>query len=94
MNTYKTTVTVQERGRIVVDETPFDRGDVVEVVLLSNEADKSPQPARHTAGSVLASGVAGRWRDRDDIGDSAEYALMLRERSNRRGGCHGEGSEA
>lgn len=37
-----------------------------------------------TARELLASGLVGAWRDRGDIGDSQEFARLLRERAERR----------
>jgi hypothetical protein len=48
------------------------------------EADESA-PRRHlTARELLQSGLVGMWRDRDDIGDSIEFARKLREAAQRR----------
>jgi hypothetical protein len=37
-----------------------------------------------TARQLLESGLVGLWADRDDIGDSAEFARTLREKAQRR----------
>ncbi len=37
-----------------------------------------------TAKSLLESGLVGMWKDRKDIGDSAEFARKLRERAQTR----------
>ncbi len=50
---------------------------------LSNEADQVEQPAL-TADRLLASGLIGMWCDRDDLGDSVEYARQLREQAQQR----------
>ena len=45
-------------------------------------------PRIGTAGELLKvleeEGIIGMWKDRDDIGDSAEFARTLRERATKR----------
>jgi hypothetical protein len=45
-------------------------------------------PRIGTAGELLKvlqeEGIIGMWKDRDDIGDSVEFARKLRERATRR----------
>lgn len=42
-------------------------------------------PRIRTFGDLLQSSVCGAWADRDDLGDSVEFARELREKSWRRG---------
>ena len=53
---------------------------------------KSPRPKRSrpsrkylTARQLASSEIVGMWKDRTDIGDSAEFARQLREKAQRRG---------
>ena len=50
--------------------------------------DKKTNPRIGTAGELLKvlqeEGIIGMWKDRDDIGDSAEFARELRERATKR----------
>ena len=39
-----------------------------------------------TLGEILDLGLVGIWADRDDIGDSVEFARELRREASRRGG--------
>ena len=54
------------------NDVPTGPADIVIVV-----APQHP-PAAHTFGDLLNSEFFGMWRDRADIGDSAEYARRLR----------------
>lgn len=57
-----------------------------------NHTDKADDtrgnPRIGTAGELLKvlkeEGIIGMWKDRDDIGDSAEFARELRERATKR----------
>jgi hypothetical protein len=40
-----------------------------------------PQTGRELLAALQANGFIGMWADRDDIGDSVEYARKLRERA-------------
>ena len=54
------------------EDTPLGPADIV--VVISSTA----QPPAQTFGDLLNSEFFGMWRDRDDIGDSAEFARQLR----------------
>jgi hypothetical protein len=47
---------------------------------------KSGEPPVYTAGDLLQSGLVGLWADRDDIGDSIEFARRLRREAETRQG--------
>src|ERR1051326_8163933 len=51
---------------------------------LSPPLDK-PQTGREMLQALKANGFVGAWKDRDDIGDSVEFARELRRRVWRRG---------
>ncbi len=53
-------------------DVPTGPADIVIVV-----ASQNP-PAVRTLGDLLNSEFFGMWRDRDDVGDSVEYARRLR----------------
>jgi hypothetical protein len=44
-----------------------------------DRADDQPLTGAELVQLLQASGVVGLWKDRDDIGDSVEYARKLRE---------------
>ena len=69
-------VAVAEEGRLVLEDAAFHEGESFEVVVQPNPTDKRPM----TAKDLLESGLVGIWADRDDIGDSVEYARELRRR--------------
>jgi len=76
---------VERDGEIYLRGLPYRRGEKVEMTvrpIKPSEARKPPLTARR----LLASGLVGMWKDREDIGDSVAYARYLRERAERRGG--------
>lgn len=64
----------QEDGRLILEDASFHKGEPVEVVV------STPQNSTRTmtAKDLLESGLVGIWADREDIGDSVEYARELR----------------
>lgn len=52
-----------------------------DVVLLISSAQEVSESRVRTFRDLLASGFVGSWRERVDVGDSAEYAARLREES-------------
>ena len=57
---------------------------VEELSELEELLTRGQEDAPVMTGKDLA-GLLGFWKDRDDIGDSVEFARKLREQSNRRG---------
>jgi hypothetical protein len=49
--------------------------------LTPNPRSGKPQTGRELLAALQAGGFIGMWADRDDIGDSVEYARQLRERA-------------
>lgn len=49
------------------------------VTIEVTDVDAGPPKPIRTFGDLLDSGLFGLWADRDDIGDSVEYARRLRE---------------
>lgn len=74
---------VQKDGEIHLKGLPYKKGQRVEIILWS-ETPKSSARSVLTARRLLASGLIGLWKDRDDIKDSAVYARQLREQAQRR----------
>ena len=75
---------LEKDGELVVTDLPFHKGQVVEMILLAESPNQSKRPPL-TAQALLDSGLIGMWKDRDDIGDSAEFARKLREQAQKRG---------
>ena len=75
--------TVEVDGQITLTDLPYRTGDRVELILLSEPEHVRPT-ARGTARALLESELVGLWKDRDDIGDSPEFARHLREQAQRR----------
>jgi hypothetical protein len=76
--------TVVERdGEIYLHDLPFRKGEKVQMTVRPVKAGQAKPPL--TARHLLASGLVGMWKDREDIGDSAAYARQLREQAERRG---------
>lgn len=74
---------IEKDGEIRVTGLPFRKGQRVEMIVLPD----TPAPAERpplTVRALLESGLIGMWKDRDDIGDSAEFARRLREQAQRR----------
>jgi glycerol kinase len=71
-------LSMQERRelvRLLVDTLELE-------VVLDENAD---EPAGITGAELLAAEFIGAWKDRDDIGDTAEFADELRRKSQKRG---------
>jgi hypothetical protein len=62
-------------------QIPVERWDEV---LLFLQRQKPDQPPVYTAGDLLESGLVGLWANRDDIGDSREFARRLRRQAENR----------
>ena len=55
---------------------------------LTLHVQSAVEPAQSITGEEIArSGLVGLWADRDDIGDSLEFARELRRRAEIRGGA-------
>ena len=75
--------TLEKDGEIVLSGLPFKRGEKVEVIVWVKSSEK-PELRGMTAADLLNSGLVGLWADRDDIGDSSEFARKLRDKAQRR----------
>ncbi len=82
MEAVRLNTVVKKDGEITMRGLPFKKGDRVEMILLSASA---PAGARTlTARRLRRSGLVGMWKNRADIGDSAEFARQMREQAQRR----------
>ncbi|HEY8292120.1 MAG TPA: hypothetical protein VIG44_06515 [Thermomicrobiales bacterium] len=50
----------------------------------SSSAEGKPKTAQELYHALVENGFIGAWKDRTDIGDSAEYARLLRKRASER----------
>jgi hypothetical protein len=50
----------------------------------SSSAEKKPQTGQELYRALVENGFIGGWKDRTDIGDSVEYARLLRRRATDR----------
>ncbi|HBI45736.1 MAG TPA: hypothetical protein DDY78_23220 [Planctomycetales bacterium] len=62
-------------------QIPVERWDEV---LLFLQRQNPGEQAVYTAADLLQSGLVGLWADRDDIGDSREFARRLRRQAENR----------
>ncbi len=76
---------VAKNGEVWVRGLPYKKGEVIDIILLSQQTLKTIPRSRLTVGQLQQSGLIGLWKDRNDIEDSATYARQLREQAQRRG---------
>lgn len=74
---------IEKDGEINLTGLPFKKGERVELTV-SAEPHEQVVPPYGTARDLLHSEIIGMWKDRDDIGDSSEFAHRLREKAQRR----------
>ncbi len=77
--------TVEKDGEIVLTRLPRRKGQSVEMIVLIDDVKSSTRPSL-TAKQLRQSDLVGLWKDRDDIGESSDYARQLREQAQRRRG--------
>ena len=71
---------VEKDGEIQMKGLPFKKGQHIEMILLVEPSEATAQ--RHLTSEQLSSSrLIGLWKDRKDIGDSADYARQLREQA-------------
>ncbi|MDE3088883.1 MAG: hypothetical protein KGJ80_05820 [Chloroflexota bacterium] len=75
--------TIEKDGEILVTGLPFRKGQDIELIVLPETRASNERPPL-TSRDLLNSGLIGLWKDRDDIGDSVEFARQLREKAQRR----------
>jgi hypothetical protein len=77
METYVAQRVVSKSKTITLKDLPFEEGDTIKIIVeRMNEPVEKPFP---TVQDWLDSGLLGMWADRDDIGDTLEFAQKLRE---------------
>ena len=64
---------------------PYDAPVGRRTILVTFDTPDEPLPAPRTRGDLLDSEFFGMWAERDDLGDSVEFARNLRETVWRRG---------
>lgn len=72
-------------GKAIIPDEPVDLPRNQALLIHVESVPPSGPPAGMTGQQVLESGLVGIWRDRDDIGDSLDFARKLREESQSRG---------
>ncbi|MCS6846632.1 MAG: hypothetical protein RMN52_02830 [Anaerolineae bacterium] len=89
MEAVRRTAKIKKDGELIVTGLPFRAGQTVDLILLA-EPERKAKPARPrmrkkmTFRDLLNSEAVGMWKDRTDIGDSAEFARKLREQAQSR----------
>ena len=81
MKTFNITADVQPNRQVLFTlpcDVPLGLTEMVVVI------DAQATPRGHTLGDLLHSEFVGMWREREDIIDSAEFALQLREEAWKR----------
>jgi hypothetical protein len=76
-------------GKVLVPDEPVNLPEGTPLVLHVESPAQPPQEQKAesrgmTAGELLQSGFVGLWKDREDIGDTLEFARKLRDRAQRR----------
>jgi len=76
---------VQPGGVIEIRSSDLTPGAAAEVIVLLDAPETMPSH-RHmmTATDLLESDLVGIWEDREDIGDSVEFARRLRRQAEQR----------
>ena len=83
MDAVRKVAVFQEDGQVTITGLPYKKGDQVEIILLKGQPQARSEGM--TAREFLESPLLGMWADREDIGDSSEFARTLRERAETRG---------
>jgi hypothetical protein len=74
-------------GEVLVTGLPYKRGQAVEIIIFRPPTTPLPR-SRLTVGQLRKSGLIGLWQDREDLGDSSDYARQLRKQAQERGEVH------
>ncbi|MBI4674912.1 MAG: hypothetical protein HY741_25000 [Chloroflexi bacterium] len=74
---------MKKDGELSLSGLPFRKGEAVELILLARPKKKRRKKGV-TAAQLLKSDWIGMWKDRQDIGDSVEFARTLRKRASTR----------
>jgi hypothetical protein len=76
------TVTVPKNGKIKISLAALKPGAKAEVIVLVEESADLHKPS--TGADLLASGLAGSWASRKDMGNSLDFARQLRQKAEHR----------
>lgn len=79
---FRQKVTIKRGGVINLRSQSLKEGEIAEVIVLVESVEKT---TRKTAADLLASDLTGIWADREDLGDSLEFARSLRRQAEQRG---------
>ena len=77
MSAVHVSAVLEQDGEVTVTGLPFRKGETVRLIVQQERGGRSDIPY-FTGQQILDSGIVGIWEDRDDIGDSSEYARKLR----------------
>jgi len=72
---------VEKDGELSLTGLPCHKGEDVELILLIKHKDREENRNTET---LLDSGLRGIWKDRTDIGGSADFARELRTAAQKR----------
>jgi hypothetical protein len=87
LTAFRQTVTVPADGGIEIRSPALKPGTKAEVIVLVEYPlpnQRSSHPKKMTANALLTSGLVGLWADRQDLGDSQEFARQLRQNAEHR----------
>ncbi len=76
MEAVRLNTVIKKDGEISMRGLPFKKGDRIEMILLPAAAPAAER--KLTARRLRRSGLVGLWKNRTDIGDSAEFARQMR----------------
>ena len=82
---FKRKVKVKNGGLVSLRSSKLKPGTTAEVIVRVESSEEKLAKKQITAADLLASGLAGMWADRNDIGDSLEFARDIRKKAESRG---------
>ena len=82
---FKRKVTVKSGGLVSLRSNKLKPGTKAELIVLVEPAENSVERSM-TGSDLLKSGLVGMWAERNDIGDSLEFARELRKEAEKRSG--------
>ena len=84
MNALRLHRVVEQDGQLLLTGIPYRRGQIIELIVLGDEARQETSKPPLTAAGLLNSPLVGLWKDRTDIADSSAYARQLRKQAQHR----------
>lgn len=82
---FRQKVTIKRGGVINLRSQTLKAGDTAEVIVLVENGEKNKKVKTMTAADLLQSDLFGIWSNRQDIGDSLDFARSLRRQAEQRG---------